>query len=160
MIYLDLDGVFVDHLVGFRKVLGWDYTEDPKAARAVLDQVDNLFYKLEPLPGAKDFFLDILLMAMHYKEDVTFLTAAPRKTGKLVTVEYDKTAWVREHLDTELPVIVVPGWRYKKAYSKPGSILVDDSARNIVDWSSRGGPGIVHFDNAVTLKTLHLLLES
>ena len=160
MIFLDLDGVFADYRKGFHKVLGRDYYEDPKAAWPILDQVPNLFATLEPLPYAKVFFNQIHDLADEFDEGLAFLTALPLKTNYLVTADSDKEFWTRKHLDARIPVICVPGWRYKKAYARVGSILIDDSARNIKDWNSSGATGIVHFDNTVTIKTLELLLSA
>lgn len=159
MIFLDIDGVFADYRKGFFKILGRDYHTDPKSAWPILDKEPNLFAKLEPLPNARLLFEHIKVLAENYDQGISFLTACPLETGYLTTAKADKTEWVRKYLDFHGPVVCTPGWKYKKAYARVGSILIDDSARNIRDWCSAGGVGILHFDNEVTIKTLSLLLE-
>lgn len=153
MIYLDLDGVFADFEKKFQQVCGFKYHENPQLAWSMLDKIDNLFYTLEPLEGAKQMF-DII---MDSGEEVKILTALPLPSGKLVTASDDKKRWVAEFLDPNIEVICATNWRHKKKYCTPGDILVDDMHRNVLEWSQVGGIGIVHTSTDSTLSTLRRL---
>ena len=140
-INLDLDGVFADFDKRFSEIVGFAYHENPKAAWAKLEKIENLFLSLKPLPGALEFFEEINERATR---PIRILTALPLLTDKLITAPRDKRAWVAKHLCPSIQVICTDGWGDKKSYCMPGDILVDDSARNIKDWQSVGGIGIHH----------------
>lgn len=150
-LYLDLDGVFADYRKGFAKVLGWDYHADHKSAWAILDQEPHLFRYLDLLPQARELLGHLVYMASVTNVEVCFLTALPQLTGELYTAEDDKQYWVRNALGSTLPVICVENWSKKKNYAAFGNILVDDSARNILDWTDAGGIGVLHKNMPTTV---------
>lgn len=147
-LYLDLDGVFADFDSRVVELCGQHYKSDP-TFWATLQMVPRLFYNLDPMPYAKDFYA--ALKDVKHKE---FLTALPMLTKELVTAPEDKTEWVKKHLDPEVQVNCVPGWRVKAQFATPKSILIDDFERNILAWREAGGIGIVHYDPIQTLKEL------
>ena len=153
---LDLDGVFADFQAGFRKHLGFDYSDDPKLAWSILDKVPHLFRDLQPLPGAVLGFYK--LVAQVGIKNCRVLTALPLPTNKLVTATVDKIYWVIYYLDSDIEVVCVPDWRHKKDFCVPGDILIDDSARNIEDWESAGGVGILHTSFESSLAQLKQLV--
>jgi 5'(3')-deoxyribonucleotidase len=158
MIYLDLDGVFADYRKGFAKVLGWDYHADPKLAWSILDQEPHLFRQLELLPRAKALLAAIESLAKQTNRSISFLTALPLRTNQLVSAEDDKHWWVRYVLESYHPIICVDNWSRKKDYADIGDILIDDSARNISDWESVGGRGVLYTGPASTCATLEYVL--
>ena len=58
---------------------------------------------------------------------------------------------------TDIKVNTVQGWEAKALFAFPGCILVDDSARNISDWVTSGGTGVLHTSNWNTLTDLNML---
>lgn len=151
-LYLDLDGVFAD-LNGFCNSMGISYAVAPAEAWKKLDKVPNLFSKLDPVPGAIQFYKDIRELGL----EPIILTALPMLTNELVTAPKDKREWVHKYLDPKLQVITVDSWADKKTFAK-ASVLVDDSRRNILDWDYHGGIGIWH-DTGYHYPSLRMLKE-
>lgn len=150
-LFLDLDGVFANFTKAFREHTGLEHYENPKKSWALLEKVDNLFLHLEPLPYAKELFDEIKSRSVY---EIKFLTALPILNKKLKTAPQDKVDWVREHLCPVTPVICSNGWSDKKRFCTPGDILVDDMERNILDWKTAGGVGILHTDHTNTISIL------
>jgi hypothetical protein len=144
IINLDLDGVFADMESSVKSLAGFEYNTDPKVAWSVVDKVDKFFYHLQPLAGAIDLFHTIQSRSRY---PIRILTALPLLTGKLITAERDKRAWVAKYLSPYIEVVCVNSWKYKRAYCREGDILVDDSSRNVADWVLAGGYGILHLNN-------------
>lgn len=160
MIYLDLDGVFADFFATMTS-LGLDYHADPKAAWSVVDKIPNFFAKLPPMGCAVELFNHIKVLANKSGHPITFLTALPMLTGELRTAAADKTYWVANKLHTSTRVVCVSSWAEKSSYvNGTNDILIDDSARNVIDWCRHGGVGIVHYSQPNTIKTLELILAA
>lgn len=155
-IWLDLDGVFADFQSAFELHCGFPYYSDPKKAWSILENVNRLFLSLHPLNGAKEFYEEVKSFGV----DIEFLTALPQLTGKLHTAPLDKRLWVTSNLDPKVEVTCVANWSCKKNFAKPNEILIDDSQRNIDQWVSSGGIGILHRDNKTTLHQLRQFLFS
>lgn len=155
-IYVDLDGVLVDFYTATSKILGVDYKSMPPAdAWGTLEKVDNLFRHLPMLSDAMDLWEGI-----QGRGRVHILTASPKPTGKLHTAPGDKRAWVRHHVCSQVPVIVVGHGPSKARWAAPGDILIDDLERNIEAWVSAGGTGILHRSAAESLAKLKALDEA
>lgn len=159
MIYLDMDGVFVDFHTWTTKHCGFPYASNPEKAWSILDEVPHFFRNLPETPYARAMYQDILDLAAKHKQDIAFLTALPRPTGLLATAVADKTDWVHNHLDPKAKVICVPNWKYKAAYCKIGDILIDDTPRNVLAWNKVCGNGILHFQRKLTIDLLKFVLE-
>lgn len=149
-IWLDLDGVFADFQTKFESVCGFPYYQNPAKAWSLLEKEFNLFLNLEVLEGS----LEVFHRAKSSGLELEFLTALPLLTGNLRTAPDDKEAWVRKHICQDTPVTCVENWRFKKMFASKHSILVDDSARNIDQWSAAGGTGILHTSPTVTIRAL------
>jgi hypothetical protein len=141
---LDLDGVFSDMESSVKELAGFEYHMDPKLAWSVVDKIDNFFLNLKPLKEAAELFNLIYVNSVY---PVRILTALPIISNKLITAERDKKAWVAKYLSEDIEVICVKDWSHKKTYCRFEDILVDDSARNCLDWISVGGQGILHFSD-------------
>jgi hypothetical protein len=149
-INIDLDGVMVDFYGETTRILGADYRSLPPAqAWGRLEQVDNLFLRLPPLPDAL-----ALWSGLQGRGALRILTACPRPTGKLHTAAKDKIEWVRRHIDRDVPVIVVEHGLLKAQWVTPGAVLIDDLPRNINAWTAAGGRGILHRSADDTLAQL------
>ncbi|KVP39630.1 5' nucleotidase, NT5C type [Burkholderia ubonensis] len=155
-IYIDLDGVKVDFYGETTRILGAPYKSLPSAeAWGRLEQVDHLFLNLPMLPDALE-----LWQGLQGRGRLHILTAMPKPTGKLITAAGDKVAWVRKHICTQVPVIVVEHGLMKARWARPGDILIDDLERNIAAWEAAGGIGILHRNARDTLESLARILNA
>ena len=150
-LYLDLDGVFVDFFKGARELTGHPHELDVHSSWINLDHVDNFFWKLDPLPGSKEFFDEIVGRS---RLPVQILTALPQLTGKLHTAVSDKTNWVHKHLG-RVQVNCVQGRAGKAIFATcKDTVLVDDTWHNIERWCEAGSAGIHHISQSDTLRAL------
>ena len=139
-----------------------DHTGQPyhSGMWSILDQIDNLFYHLTPLPYAYDLYWDIV---QEYENiaDVFILTSLPLPTNKLITAADDKRRWVHHRLDANAKVHTVIGGINKKWFvNQKGDILIDDTQRNLDGWTSRGGTSILHAgDPKMTLASLEIAMQ-
>lgn len=159
ILYLDLDGVFANSENGIENITGFKYSENPEKSWSIVGKVDNFFLTLEPMPNAIEIFNEIVNRS---KIPLTILTAMPILTNKLCTAEKDKRTWVAKYLSPYIKVICVSNWQYKKMHCVKNDILLDDSSRNILDWNSVGGIGILHtasspWESLLTLKEFGVL---
>ena len=147
--------MFADFQTAFENHCGFPYYSDPQKAWSILENVDRLFLNLLPLPGAKELYDEIKSFGV----DIEFLTALPRLTKSLHTAPLDKRLWVATNLDPKTKVTCVANWSCKKNFAKPNEILIDDSTRNIEQWTAANGIGINHWDNKNTLNRLREILS-
>ena len=150
-IFLDMDGVVAD----FEGMLelhggyprGTDWNDD--TLWTVVNKIPNFWSHMPLMPDAK-----ILWNAVKDLNPV-FLTAPSRfdsrsKPGKL--------AFVAKHFGN-VPVIFSRA-QEKWHYAKPGDILVDDTERNIKDWRSHGGIGIMHKNANSSVAKIKVALQN
>lgn len=154
-LYLDLDGVFADCEKGMRDLTGFPYKGNEIDTWKIVDKIPNFFLYLPPTRTAKILYSEVSFLA---KCEIIFLTALPIITGSLNTAESDKKQWIKNHLYSDNEVICVSNWSKKKEHCIPGDILVDDSIRNIEDWRSVGGIGVLHNKDKV-YDTLYQLVD-
>lgn len=150
MLYLDIDNVFADFHKAAREYSGLEeYSND---VWEHIEKVPNFFYKLEVMPNS----WQLLAWLDYRKIDYQFLTAMPKPTGLLYQTQPDKVRWVRHHLGSTSQVNCVSHWDQKKYFVQNGKydILVDDMQRNIDDWESAGGCGVLHTDFDSTIAKL------
>ncbi len=106
---------------------------DHKLVRPLLYRLaseKNFFYDLEIMPnGLWDFIKD-------YEHEV--LTASVGEHA----VE-DKTRWVREKLNSDVPVHVVHKKALKLLHCEDGDVLIDDHKGTIDQWNDLGGNGFL-----------------
>ena len=162
-IFLDLDGVFADFHRYVEKVCGFPYAENPEAVWKELDQIPCLFSKLDLLPGSLAMFHNIRVIAEEAgirDYQIEFLTALPRRTGRLGTAVWDKAEWVYMHISDYHHVNIVDHWSKKKHFCQPGDILIDDAWRNCLDWTDAGGIAIVHDNVETTVSQLEGILDN
>lgn len=141
MIYIDSDGV----LANFQKFVIEQTGTTYQGAETwkVLENIDNLFTKLEPMKGAYSAVQNIL--DKHGYEDVQILTALPLITSKLVTAQRDKVDWIHYVIDGSIQVNCVANWKLKKYFCRDEyDILIDDRIECIEQWKEQGGIGILH----------------
>lgn len=157
-LYLDLDGVFAnfEEAISFaRSNLNSEHHNDPSRLWSVLQNVDNLFLHLKPIPQSIEAFNEVTIRS---KYPVKILTSLPMLKEKLITAPSDKRLWVSKNLSSNIEVICVSNWRKKRKYCiVPSDVLVDDMERNIRDWKSVGGVGIHHVDWSTSITKLQEL---
>jgi len=158
-IFFDSDGVMANldsAIVIHTQQHYWHTRRISKEHWAILEQVPNLFYNLDVMPGAYEMFHAVYKA---HPDKVEVLTALPEPTGKLHTSEDDKVRWFRQYIHPTVPVNTVLGGKnkYKWLTDHPGAILIDDYDRNIEQWVANGGVGILHTDPHSTIEKLKVL---
>lgn len=147
MIYVDLDGV----LANFD---AWAQQFNPKTdteyMQLFIARYNDCFKDLEPI--------DAGLKMLERIEAPVILTAMPNHDEFLETglemglpvheikrryevLRNNKLNWVARYVG-EVPVIIVPSRKCKVNYAK-GNTLIDDYYKNVDDWVSAGGNGIL-----------------
>lgn len=152
MIYLDMDGVFVDFNGHWEDIaeaeLGDRNGFCEKLFQTAVEEL-RLFEQLkhyEECHGFKQFFDEIY--KKHDDVEISMLSSAGFECPKhLSRVVSQKTNWLRKHNYT-FPAIIVPNKKYKKNYCfGESSILIDDTTSNIKDWEEAGGTGLLYDPN-------------
>lgn len=147
MIYVDIDGVLADFYGGVRKLTGKEFS---KESYSEIEKVDQFFYNLDILPEAKRYMCSLV-----FNTNVQILGAIPLPTGKLISAQRDKVEWIHTNISPSLQVNIVQDWSFKKYFcSGDHDILIDDSERNVKDWTDSGGYSILHKDWPSTWKQL------
>lgn len=140
-IYLDLDGVFADFWGKVCDVFG----KEPENSKMIWDKlkdVHNLFLDLKPLPYTRVMFNALY---SKYGDRCEILSSVPRPDNFLVTAPDDKRKWVRKYLNDSIVVNIVSNHTEKQNFCKGKNyILIDDYAKNINEWMTKGGTGILH----------------
>lgn len=153
-IYLDMDGVIAD----FDKRYKERYKIYPSEAETykMFDGffakfiADREFATLDLMPDAMQ--LINYLKSLSIPTEILSSTSSERRD---MEIRKQKLEWLENHNIT-FPVNLVPGKRYKKDYSNPNSILIDDTIPNIDQWRREGGIGILHTDTQTTIGILKM----
>lgn len=162
-IYFDMDGVLADFRSGAERA-GATYvpvgTEDKAADDAMWDEIrktPHFYATLPEIPRAVKLFRE--LQAAGEKPEI--LTAIPKPRYRIEHAAEDKTDWAAAHLGPDVPVHICYRAEKIQKCGGPGDILIDDQDRNIREWKSAGGTGILFREDApVKLpKWLELRLE-
>lgn len=150
-VYLDLDGVLADFDTYYYQLFGkTSASETDKKLWSNINSLDYFFRDLPLMNGALDFFHDIRELT---NEDPIFLTACPRSNYEKAALE--KIEWVRNNFGDRYQVLPVLGGKTKCLFMHArNDILIDDFEKNILPWRLRGGIGIHHITNEVSLYQL------
>ena len=153
-IYLDMDGVIAD----FNKRFKERFKIEPKDAQTY-KEFDSFFIKfiaeqdfatLDLMPEAME--LIEFLRSLSIPTEILSSTSSEKKDGD---IRPQKLEWLKKH-NIEFTPILVPGKRFKKDYSNPNSLLIDDTPANIDQWRREGGVGILHTDIQTTIGILKM----
>ena len=155
-IYLDMDGVIADFDARYKQL----YKIYPSEADTykVFDGfftqfiADEQFAKLDLLPDAVE--LIEYLKTLSIPTEILSSTSSERRDAD---IRKQKLEWLDKH-DIRFPVNLVPGKRFKKDYSNPSVLLIDDTSVNIDQWRKEGGIGILHSDTVTTINTLKMYI--
>ena len=158
-IYFDSDGVLANLDTAIVRHTNQHYWESRRIGKehwAILEQVPNLFYTLDAIPGAWTMFNEVYKA---HGDKVEILTALPEPTGLLHTADEDKRNWIRDVINDEVVVNTCVGGKNKWKWlsENPGALLIDDFDRNINQWIDAGGVGILHVDPNSTIEKLKVL---
>jgi 5'(3')-deoxyribonucleotidase len=149
-IYFDMGGVLADFDRGVRDLCGLEpvdqmaaTNEDNDRLWAAVAKVDHYYGRLEMIPGA-DAMLRILMEK--YGDRVEILTGIPKPKRNIVHAKTDKIQWMRRNFGPDIKVNVVYREEKKERCTGKGDILIDDYRKNIDEWISYGGTGILFQD--------------
>lgn len=150
MVYIDLDGVMADFDSWAREHLAGD--DQQAYMEMFVEHYKDCFKSLEPIQEG------LALLSSMDRKEACILTAMPNHTEFLETgtmlgysiselerrydvMRNNKLSWVMKYIG-DIPVLIVPSRKDKVRYAR-GNILVDDYIKNIDDWNSNGGRGIL-----------------
>lgn len=146
-----MDGVIVDF---DRRV--FDAIHDFSDEKEFWDKVKKFGYEFwSEMPWTKDGKRLYSFLKKKFRT-VTILSAHPA-TGK-EEAKLGKHEWIRKNLGP-IPYIICYGIE-KQKYANPSSILIDDDERNISQWRSKGGIGILHTNAKDTIRKLNEYISS
>ena len=159
-IYFDMDGVLADFERGVRELCGLEpisqnanmksQSAENEMWQAIKD-VGNFYDKLEIMPGAKEMFDAVY---SRYGDRCEILTGIPKPKRGIDSAGDDKRNWVRRLLSDTIKVNIV--YREEKPQFCTGKdcILIDDFAKNIKEWETMGGTGILNVSASETVSKL------
>ena len=146
LLYVDLDGVLVDFIKGYKELTGIDisgsFHDDPEFWKPI----DNAGIKFwENLDWKKD---GRKLWNYIEKYNPEILSSPSKKNESRI----GKRNWVKG----EMPGahLILRTSEHKKDFASPEAILIDDRKPNIDDWKGAGGIGILHKSADDTIKQL------
>ena len=153
-IYLDMDGVIADFNKRYKDL----YKIEPKEAdtyktfdKFFTQFIDTReFATLDLMPDA--MMLINYLRSLPIPTEILSSTSSERRDAP---VREQKIEWLNKH-NIEFPVNLVPGKRFKKDFSNPNSLLIDDTSQNIDQWRAKDGVGILHTDAITTIGILKM----
>ena len=148
MMFLDMDGVIADFNNGFK---GKKPESVSKMWKIVEKEGEDFWKDLKLFPGAKTLW--------NYVKDYDpiILSAHPYNRGEKMTKDAieGKRWWLAKHFGkavAEKAIIKTRG--DKKNYAHSNAILIDDIKKNIVEFESAGGTGILYTGAAAAIKEL------
>ena len=158
-IYFDMDGVLVDFNRGVEELAHTkpinQSNENEELTNAMwneIKKVDSFYYKLKPLTKGLEVFMEL---KNKYPSKVEILSAIPKPKRGIVDADEDKRKWVKEHIDDDTIVNIVYKEEKKNFCLGKEYVLIDDLDRNINDWISSGGSGILYKEDTDILKELN-----
>jgi phosphoglycolate phosphatase-like HAD superfamily hydrolase len=153
-IYIDMDGVLCDFIKSASKATGKplkDFTDWMKirefAWKKVSEKGVDFWSNLDWTPDGKKLWNYI------QKYNPNILSAHPVKSPNKEYALKGKPIWIKNNLQGVDKIYLVKGID-KQKYANSTSILIDDAERNIKQWESKGGIGILHKNTEDTIKQL------
>ena len=153
-IFCDMDGVLTNFMDGVKKYTGSLKQDDIE--RFLLDDIGTSkewWASLDPMPDA------MLLWKYITKYEVQVLSACPGICKDDRAVMAGKKAWVKKHLRPSPSKVNIVQRRDKKNFARPNNVLIDDHKKNVKEWKSAGGIGILHKSTISTIKHLKDLAQ-
>lgn len=140
-IYVDVDGVLANTEEACNKLIP-DWKNIRKNEVFIrMGKIKEFFRKPKPFEGAKDF-IELLLET---NIPIQILGACPKPTEELATSAKDKRWWIRKHIHSTIPIVLVESGISKgHLYGDWGNLLIDDTLKNIKLWEEMNGMVIHH----------------
>jgi 5'(3')-deoxyribonucleotidase len=156
LFYIDMDGVLVNFVGGLCREFG--ITEDELIARhskpvpwdlqtlfgrsfsEIEAKIDEGFwYRLEKYPWTDEL---VEFLTRYFPDAVVVCTSAGKPgTSFFHRAAMGKSLWVQKHFPELADSMVI--CYHKWHLGGPGKILLDDSEKNVLEFASQGGAGIV-----------------
>ena len=155
-IYFDMDGVLADFDRGVREICGLTPQSQNAKHRSLsaddamwvrIKEAGHYYDRLELMPGAKEMFDTVFAK---YGENCQILTGIPKPRRGIDSAAEDKVSWVRRLLSDQVKVNTVLREDKVNYCTGKGCVLIDDAEKNIKQWETMGGTGILHVSAADT----------
>lgn len=149
-IYLDMDGVLTDFNKRYQELFK---TEPDKVHKKNWIPYweefvgGDHFKTLDWHPDGKELYAGIAAYAKENRIQVHILTSAGGE-DMIDSIAWQKRRWLINNNVPHRYLHVVPGKRFKKDFATPTALLIDDTAKNIVQFREAGGNAIHHTGNA------------
>ena len=152
-IFIDMDGVLVDFLVGVGDMLGRPLTSDDYGHSEYDERKEELTNKrlFAKLPPMVDYH-ELIGYVKHTGLPWEILTAAGAVNRNIVV--YDKNEWIKQYVDPYVVVTCTYSGTQKAVFASKGNVLIDDRPKNIQAWEDAGGIGILHKSAKHTIEEL------
>ena len=169
-VYIDLDGVLVDHYGYLAKMVGMSSKDfmlhiksfNTKEEREgyifplIMQSVEEeAFIKASPLEPCfskfkllVDYWLDLGL-------NVEILSSGMHNPDTYKEIVRQKQLWLINNDFNYIKANFVNGSKYKQNYANEHSLLIDDFDRNIQQWTDKNGKAILHVNMETTLAELN-----
>lgn len=156
-IYLDMDGVIVNFMSAvnnfFKSINFKSWEAMGKEKYTEINKIGEKWWsEMKWTSDGKRLW--------NYLEDynVTILSATPVDPESRAISTEGKRNWLTKNIGSSYArnALIVIGIE-KQNYADKNSILIDDSERNIRQWRSKGGIGILHKSTTDTIKQLEKL---
>lgn len=174
-VFCDMDGVVADFYTGLSRAMKIPIQDVERFLQhegwsAVERRVPNLFATLPVLSDASKLINGLVELRDDGRIRLSMLTAIPNEWAAQPTMrklsKKNKIDWMRQHFPSVpssnvLVVLRAEKQRYasaQRAMHRPPAILIDDYTKNIREWNSAGGWGILHTSSVTSLQTLHKYL--
>ncbi len=162
-VYLDMDGVLADFNARTLELISKsldDFDSSQAGWDALGEHKYNIYLDLPLMPNATILVEGILRLCTKYEVNYGVLTAVP-KVGRVPKAKEHKKFWLSRHFPELLNNFNIgPHAEYKQYHANPGDVLIDDMKRNIEQWRSREGYGILYGNAENTLLILEEYLKA
>lgn len=109
-----------------------------------LGEIPHFYETLSPIDEGVNMVNELKNAGLH----VSFLTGIPLVKGNMATAQVDKIKWAKRIFGDDVRVYPVMRKNKCRFCEGPNSILIDDFAKTIDEWTGCGGSGYVYKDNA------------
>ena len=148
-IYLDMDQVLCNFLKGADDAVGGTFATMDSAKRwKILNQTKNFWANLEWMPGGKQLYR----FCSRYDPHILSAYAGKDKNSRV-----GKMKWLTKNNKVPRGKIHLVVRSQKKDFAKGNNLLIDDYEKNVKEWESAGGQGILHTNTNKTIQELKKL---
>lgn len=166
-IHLDMDGVLADFNAKVLEHLGHTldrYETSQQGWDALGDNRLHIYQALNVFADANSLVDECSTLAGLYGYNLGILTGLP-KIGRVPLANQHKREWLSTHFPTLLDHYYIGPWaedkqKHCKVVDGVCDILIDDQRRNIQQWETVGGYGIMHTCAADTVRQLQEYLHN